>query len=110
MTDCANIPPREGRSATVGEREIAIFNLGVRFLALDNRCPHKSGPLADGIIAGTAVVCPLHAWKVSLETGAVERPPGSRACVGTYATRVEAGVVLVELPADLKVRSATDST
>ena len=90
MTDCANIPPREGRSATVGEREIAIFNPGDRFLALDNRCPHKGGPFADGIIARTAVVCPLHAWKVSLETVAVERPPNAAGCVRTYPTRVDA--------------------
>ena len=53
----------------VGNREIAIFNLGDRFLAVDNRCPHKGGPLADGIVSGTTVVCPLHAWKMSLETG-----------------------------------------
>ena len=98
VTACENIPPREGRAATVGKREIAIFNLGDRFLALDNRCPHKGGPLCDGIVAGNAVVCPLHAWKVSLETGAVQRPAGVVTCVPTYATRVEAGVVLVELP------------
>lgn len=98
VTACDNIPPREGRAAVVGDREIAIFNLGDRFLAVDNRCPHKGGPLCDGIVAGDAVVCPLHAWKVSLETGAVCRPAGVAGCVPTYATRVEAGIVLIELP------------
>lgn len=98
ITSCDNIPPREGRAAVVGDREIAIFNLGGRFLAVDNRCPHKGGPLSDGIVAGDAVVCPLHAWKVSLETGAVCRPAGVAGCVPTYATRVEAGIVLIELP------------
>ena len=97
VTECDNIPPREGRSALVGDLEIAIFNLGDRFLAVDNRCPHRGGPLCDGIVAGNAVVCPLHAWKVSLETGAVERPANMIACIRTYATRVEAGVVIVEL-------------
>ena len=71
IAPCDSIPPREGRAAVVGGREIAIFNLGDRFLAVDNRCPHQSGPLCDGIVAGDAVVCPLHAWKVNLETGAV---------------------------------------
>lgn len=99
ITGCDNIPPREGRAAIVGDREIAIFNLGDRFLAVDNRCPHQGGPLCDGIVAGNTVVCPLHAWKVSLETGAVQRPEGVATCVPTYATRVEAGVVLIELPA-----------
>lgn len=99
ITACDSIPPREGRAVIVGNREVAIFNLGDRFLAVDNRCPHRGGPLCDGIVAGNAVVCPLHAWKVGLETGAVQRPAGVAACVPTYATRVEAGIVLVELPA-----------
>lgn len=98
VTACDGIPPREGRAALIGNREIAIFNLGDKFLALDNRCPHEGGPLCDGIVAGDAVVCPLHAWKVGLHTGAVERPKNQTACVRTYPTRVEAGVVLVELP------------
>ena len=109
VTVCDNIPPREGRAARVGDREIAVFNLGDRVLAVDSRCPHERGPLADGIVAGDCVVCPLHGWKVSLETGAVERPATASACVRTYPTRVEEGVVLVELPADLKARSATDT-
>jgi nitrite reductase (NADH) small subunit len=53
----------------VSERELALFNLGDRFAAIDNACPHRQGPLADGIVAGTAVFCPLHAWKICLETG-----------------------------------------
>ena len=98
ITACENIPPREGRAALIGDREIAIFNLGDHFLAVDNCCPHKSGPLCDGIVAGSSVVCPLHAWKVNLKTGDVERPKDKTECVRTYATRVEAGIVLVEVP------------
>ena len=98
ITHADNIPPREGRAARIGDREIAIFNLGDRFLAVDNRCPHRGGPLCDGIVAGAAVVCPLHAWKVNLETGAVERPADTSACTRTYATRVEGGVVVIEWP------------
>jgi nitrite reductase (NADH) small subunit len=105
VTECGNIPPREGRAAMMGDREIAIFNLGDRFLAVDNRCPHKGGPLADGIVAGGTVVCPLHAWKFSLQSGAAERPGGTPACVRTYPTRVEGGIVLVLVPA----RVAADS-
>ena len=100
VTTCDNIPPREGRAATVAGRELAIFNLGDRFLAVTNRCPHQSGPLCDGIVTGMSVVCPLHAWKVNLNTGLVERPLSAamNACVTTYPTRVEAGVLLVEMP------------
>ena len=93
---CASIPPREGRAAVVGDKLIAIFNLGDRFLAVDNQCPHQSGPLCDGIVAGDAVVCPLHAWKVNLETGAIARPADQQHSVRTYATRVDDGVISIE--------------
>ena len=99
VTPCDSIPVREGRPVTVGGREIAIFNLGDHFLATDNRCPHNGGPLCDGLVSGNAVVCPLHAWKISLQTGAVERPGSAATCVATYPTRVEDGVVLLGVPA-----------
>ena len=98
VTQCENIPVREGRPVQVGGHEVAIFNLGDRFVATANRCPHKGGPLSDGIIAGDTIVCPLHAWKVCLDTGHVERPSGRDHRVATYPTRVEHGIVLVEVP------------
>jgi nitrite reductase (NADH) small subunit len=99
VTLVENIPPREGRAVLVGDRELALFNLGDRFLATDPACPHEGGPLCDGIVTGTSVVCPLHAWKVDLESGQVMRPThGKGHCVGTYATKVEDGVVSVQLP------------
>ena len=94
-----SIPPREGRRVLVGSREIALFNLGDRFFAVDNRCPHRGGPLCDGILAGEAVVCPLHAWKVDLETGEVQRPAAAGAdCVRAYRTHLDRGVVSIEFP------------
>jgi nitrite reductase (NADH) small subunit len=97
---CQDIPLREGRSVKLGEREIAIFNLGDRFLAVSSHCPHRNGPLAEGIISGHSVVCPLHAWKVDLETGAVTRPSDSPVCVERFQVRIEDGIVLVELPVE----------
>jgi nitrite reductase (NADH) small subunit len=94
---CDDIPLREGRAVRVGNREIAIFNLGDRFLAIANRCPHKGGPLADGIVSGSTVVCPLHAWKMSLETGKGVHGPSASSCVETFPTRVESGIILLEL-------------
>ena len=83
----------------VGNREIAIFNLGDRFLAVDNRCPHKGGSLADGIVSGAAVVCPLHAWKMSLETGKGVSSASASSCIETFRTRVEHGVIVLEVTA-----------
>src|SRR6185369_2523810 len=76
VTRAETVPLREGRAVTLAGREIAIFNLGGRFLATDNRCPHQGGPLCDGIVAGDSVVCPLHAWKFKLETRSEERRVG----------------------------------
>ena len=98
VTQVENIPLREGRSVTIGGEEIAIFNLGDRFVAVDNACPHRGGPLCDGIVSGTTVACPLHGYKVCLETGKMLKPDlGVR--VDKYPVRVEDGVVLVKLEA-----------
>jgi NNP family nitrate/nitrite transporter-like MFS transporter len=91
ITSCDNIPAREGRAAIVGGREIAIFNIGGGFLAVDNRCPHRGGPLADGIVAGSTVVCPLHAWKIDLHTGSVGRPSGLSTCVRALVSHPRRG-------------------
>ena len=64
-----SIPKNEGRRVFCANREIALFNLGQEYLAIDNRCPHKQGPLADGIVAGRAVFCPLHNLKINLADG-----------------------------------------
>jgi nitrite reductase [NAD(P)H] small subunit len=98
VTRCENVPVREGRSVMVAGREIAIFNLGDRFMATDNQCPHKGGPLCDGIVAGDSVVCPLHAWKVRLDSGTVERPSSNHVSIATYPTRVDRGIVWLGLP------------
>lgn len=100
IAHCRDIPLRQGRAVKVGNRELAIFNLGDRFLAVDNRCPHKSGPLADGMVSGAAVICPLHAWKMSLETGEGLSSASASSCVETFRTRVEHGVIFLELSDD----------
>jgi NAD(P)H-dependent nitrite reductase small subunit len=97
ITTTENIPLREGRAVKVGRQEVAIFNLGDRFAAIDNACPHSGGPLCDGMVTGTAVVCPLHGWKVSLEDGSILRP-NVPACAELYPVKVEDGVIHIQLP------------
>lgn len=98
VTTRDHVPPREGRTVRLPGLELALFNLGDRFVALENRCPHGGGPLADGIVSGCAVVCPLHGWRIGLETGAVERPDGASACIETFPARLDGDTVLVEVP------------
>jgi len=100
ITRAENIPLREGRAVKVGGGEIAIFNLGGKFLAVDNRCPHRGGPLADGIVSGDSVICPLHAWKICLSSGAVKRPAEEQACVRSSPVKVVDGIVFVQLTAE----------
>ena len=96
ITNVVNIPPREGRAVTVGGAEIAIFHLENRYLAIENQCPHKGGPLCDGIVSGTTVVCPLHGRRFDLETGMAVRA-SQPSCVATFPARVEGGIIFVDL-------------
>jgi NAD(P)H-dependent nitrite reductase small subunit len=105
ITRTENIPPREGRPVKIGDVEIAIFNLNGRFVTIDNACPHKGGPLCDGIVTGTAVVCPLHGRHFDLESGMPVRASES-ACLTIFPTRVEDGVVLVNIAAGHKAIDA----
>src|SRR5579884_3394419 len=105
ITKVENIPLHEGRAVNVDGRELAIFHLPGRFLSIDNRCPHKGGPLCDGIVSGTAVVCPLHGWRFDLDTGLAIRA-SLPACVATFPTRVEEGIVLVNLPVERTTRDS----
>jgi nitrite reductase (NADH) small subunit len=96
VTNLENIPPREGRAVTLQGEEIAIFNIDNRYLAIESKCPHKGGPLCDGIASGTTVVCPLHGRRFDLETGMAVRA-SEPACVATFPTRVENGIIFVNL-------------
>lgn len=110
IANCESIPLREGRVVEIGGREIAVFNLGGRFLAVDNRCPHKAGPLADGIVSANTVVCPLHAWKFDLETGSGANASSSASCVTTYPIRIEHGVLWLQLSADESAKNNSPDT
>lgn len=71
VAQLGDIPAREGRSIVVDGEEIAIFRCDAAIRAVANACPHGGGPLADGIVAGDTVTCPLHGRTVDLVTGEV---------------------------------------
>ena len=101
VTEVKNIPVRQGRAVRFGTLEVAIFNLGGGFRAVESHCPHKQGPLADGIVAGDDIICPLHNWRISLDSGFVKQPQEhSESCLKSYPCRVEEGIVLVAVPED----------
>jgi NAD(P)H-dependent nitrite reductase small subunit len=105
ITPTSNIPPQEGRAVNIEGREIALFNLDGRFLAVDNACPHKSGPLCDGLLSGNTVVCPLHGQRFDLETGLPVMAAQSGG-VATIPAKVENGIVMLCLPGNKESAAA----
>ncbi len=90
-----DLTPGEGRAYVVDGKQVAVFLLSdgsVR--AMDAVCPHRGGPLADGQIDGSVVVCPLHQYAFSLDDGTC---PSGIDSVRTYPTAVVNGKVTVEL-------------
>lgn len=89
------IPLRGARTVAVAHgEEVALFRTGgERVFALVNKCPHKNGPLSQGIVHGTAVTCPLHNWRISLETG--QALGEDKGCTPTIPVKVDAGRVLI---------------
>ena len=89
--------PRDGaRVVKTAQGCVAIFRTAAdQVFALDDRCPHKGGPLSEGIVHGTGVTCPLHAWVFSLETGLAEGADDG--AVATYPVRVTQGRILLDI-------------
>jgi nitrite reductase (NADH) small subunit len=75
--------------------DIAVFrNDQDQVFALLDRCPHKGGPLSQGIVFGTSVACPLHNWSIGLNTGCASAPDDG--CTPRFACKVENGSVFLD--------------
>ncbi|TMV50840.1 nitrite reductase small subunit NirD [Paenibacillus mesophilus] len=94
----SDIDPLGSRKIRHEETEIAVFRLSDgKVLAVENKCPHKGGLLSEGMVCGTAVHCPLHDWKIDLDSGLVQEP--DEGCVTTYPVEIdrESGSIFVKL-------------
>lgn len=75
--------------------DVAVFrNDQDQVFALLDRCPHKGGPLSQGIVFGTSVACPLHNWTIGLDDGCAKSP--DEGCTQRFACKVEGGNVLLD--------------
>lgn len=75
--------------------DVAVFRNGEdQVFALLDRCPHKGGPLSQGIVFGTSVACPLHNWTIGLDDGCAKSPDAG--CTQRFSCRIEAGRVLLD--------------
>jgi nitrite reductase (NADH) small subunit len=92
----SEIPLRGARCINTPSGKIAVFRTGDdRIFAIDDHCPHKGGPLSQGIVHGASVTCPLHNWVISLETG--KALGADQGCVRTIAVKREGDTILISL-------------
>jgi nitrite reductase (NADH) small subunit len=95
----ANIPLRGARRLCFGHegKPIAVFRTGEdEIFALIDECPHKKGPLSEGIVSGNTVTCPLHNWVIGLEDGEAVAPDEGR--TASLSVRLVDGEIHILLP------------
>ena len=93
-----DIPRRGARCVDTPDGKVAVFRTADdRVFAIDDHCPHKGGPLSQGIVHGASVTCPLHNWVISLESGKAQG--ADEGCVRTIPVKVEHGTLYIALKA-----------
>lgn len=90
-----DVPQRGARIVKTAGGCVAVFRTAMdQVYAINNSCPHKGGPLSEGIVHGASVTCPLHNWVFSLETGEAQGADVGQ--VATYPARVEGGRIFLD--------------
>lgn len=90
------IPRLGSRIVKSPQGDIAVFRTADdEVFALSDKCPHRGGPLSQGLVAGKVVTCPMHAWKIRLESGEAVAP--DKGCAKPFPTKIEGGLVWIAL-------------
>jgi len=91
-----DIPPLGSRLVERASGNIAVFRTADdKIFALLDRCPHKAGPLSQGIVHGQTVTCPLHSWQIDLQSGEAKAPDVG--CARRFPVKVDGGNVYLDL-------------
>lgn len=91
-----DVPKLGSRVVETNALEIAVFRTSDdQVFAIKNACPHRGGPLSEGIVHGNTVTCPLHNWKINLESGDALAP--DEGCANVFPAKVEDGIVYLSL-------------
>jgi len=91
-----DIPRLGSRVVRTDTMDIAVFRTSDdQVFALKDECPHKKGPLSQGIVHGHKVTCPLHNWNIDLESGCATGP--DEGCTNHFPARVENGEIYLQL-------------
>ncbi|MEP3246470.1 MAG: nitrite reductase small subunit NirD [Sneathiella sp.] len=92
-----DIPVRGSRCISYGDTTIAVFRTSQNdVFALEDKCPHKNGPLSQGIVHDGCVTCPLHNWIISLETGQAQGADEGQTKI--FPIRMEGQKILLQIP------------
>ncbi|MHB1352542.1 MAG: nitrite reductase small subunit NirD [Thiobacillus sp.] len=98
ILDISDIPRLGARVVRHGSLDIAVFRTDDdAVFALEDRCPHKGGPLSQGIVHGRRVACPMHNWNIELDSGCAVAP--DQGCAREFPVKVEGGRVMLDLAA-----------
>jgi len=89
------IPEDEGFVVEIEGREIAIFCCSGHYYAVENSCPHRGGPVAEGELENETITCPWHAWPFDLRTG--ECTINASAKLETYTVKAEEGMIMLKV-------------
>jgi len=95
VLSASELPPGKGAEAVVAGKPVAVFNVDGAFHAISNTCVHRGGPLGQGVLEGSIVMCPWHAWTYDVTTGVSSVNPDLT--VARYETKVEGGDVYVKV-------------
>ena len=95
IAELKDLPPGAGTSVDAAGRTLALFNVDGTLYAVDNTCPHRGGPLAEGDLDGAVVTCPWHGWRYDVTTGVRDGTPTVR--VACYPVTIVDGVAYVDL-------------
>lgn len=91
-----DVPLRGARTVKTATQEIAVFRTAEgEVFALENRCPHRGGPLSEGIVHGKKVACPLHNWVIDLTSGAATG--ADEGCAEHIPVKIEAGRICLSV-------------
>lgn len=97
-----DIPQLGARTVETPSGQVAVFRTGEdEVFALVNRCPHRGGPLSEGIVSGRKVACPLHNWVIDLNTGEADAP--DEGCTDKLPIRMDGRAIWLGLKAARKV-------
>ena len=78
VASAADLPPGQAMLVTAGDRQVALFNVGGTYCAIDDTCTHRGGPLSEGTLEGDVVTCPWHGARFCVADGQVQGPPAQQ--------------------------------